>query len=145
VRLALRRTLHLASGVIAFLGLLSGGVLRATTLALALAALALEWLRLHHAGFRQWVGRLLPVFREREELRPSGAMWLAIGYAMASWVPMPAPSAGILAAALGDPAASWVGSRWGSGPRKSWIGTLAMMLAAGLAVACTVRCCGARW
>jgi dolichol kinase len=73
----------------------------------------------------------IPVFRPGERRRPSGAFWLALGYALAAWFPAPASVAGILCGALADPAAAWAGaSRKGranappAGP-KTWVGSSA--------------------
>ena len=56
--------------------------------------------------------------------------WLWASFAAASWLPERAAVAGILVAALADPAASLVGSRFGRGARKSWSGTLAALVVA---------------
>jgi dolichol kinase len=51
-------------------------------------------------------------------------MWLAVGYAAASWFPAPAPAAGILVGALADPAAAFGGALIGSTDKKTWVGTV---------------------
>lgn len=76
---------------------------------------ALELARLRSRLFREKLHKLVPVYRATEESRVSGAGWLTLGYAVASWFPLPAPVVGILAGALADPAASAIGSRWGGG------------------------------
>jgi dolichol kinase len=101
----------------------------------ALAALAFEGLRLKTPGLHQWIATRLPVFRPLEASRLSGAAWLAVGYAVAAWLPAPGPVAGILAGALADPAAAWVGGLWGRGRRKSWPGTAAAGVVAAIAAA----------
>jgi len=51
---------------------------------------------------------------------------LALGYALAWWLfPAPAAERAILVAALADPMAATVGTRFGGGRRKSWAGTAA--------------------
>jgi dolichol kinase len=122
---ALRRSLHAATAALALLWLVSPAALRLATLGVALAALAFEGGRLGIPGFHRWIWTRLPVFRPHEASRLSGAAWLAVGYAVAAWLPAPGPVAGILAGALADPAAAWVGGTWGRGRRKSWPGTAA--------------------
>lgn len=131
----LRRLLHAASAAVLLLRLVSPATLRAGTLLLALGAAAFELARLRVPGFHARLASRLPVYRAREASGVSGAAWLAWGYAVAAWTPPPGPLAGILAGALADPAAAWVGSRWGAGARKSWPGTAAAgVVAAGAAV-----------
>lgn len=124
-RTTLRPVLHAVSAVPLVLGLLSWDLLRGAFSGAAIVAIAFEILRLRHPGLRNWLAELVPVFRPREARRPSGAMWLALGYAVAVWLPPPAALVGILSGALADPAASLVGGRWGGGKPKSWIGTAA--------------------
>jgi len=66
-----------------------------------------------------------------EGQQPSGAMWLAVGYAIAALFPSPAPMAGILVSACADPTASWVGEAGGSKGTKTWRGSAAHFVAAG--------------
>jgi dolichol kinase len=132
---ALRRSLHAATATLALLWLVSPTVLRLGTLAVAVAALAFEGARLTVPRFNRWIATRLPVFRPQEASRLSGAAWLAVGYAVAAWLPAPGPVAGILAGALADPAAAWVGGRWGRGRRKSWPGTAAAGVVAAIAAA----------
>lgn len=68
-------------------------------------------------------------------------MWLAIGYAVAAWMPPQAAVAGILAGGLADPAGAAVGSRWGHGVRKSLPGSIAVLATALLAL----RAIGLPW
>jgi dolichol kinase len=78
--------------------------------------------------------------------RISGAAWLALGYAIAAWLPPPGPVAGILAGALADPAAAWVGGRWGGGRRKSVPGSAtvaAVTVLGSLAAGLTLPAAGA--
>jgi dolichol kinase len=88
-------------------------------------AVGIEIVRLTQAGVQERLGQLVPVFRPKEARRPSGAMWLGLGYALAALTPPPAPAAGILVAALADPAASLVGTWRRSSDRKSWRGSFA--------------------
>ena len=102
--------------------------------AACVAGVALEMLRLQRRSVRDALAKAVPVFRPDEAGRASGAFWLLVGYAAASWIPVPGPTSGILAAALADPAASMVGSRWGRGARKSWVGTVAAWVVAAMAL-----------
>ncbi len=121
---SLRRLLHAASGATLLLvPIFSWQVLRGVLLIAAGLAVATETIRLRSPGVRDWLARRLPVFREREAVLPSGAMWLAIGYALASFAPVPAPAAGILVGAFADPAAAWLGSRQGVAGGKTMLGS----------------------
>lgn len=63
----------------------------------------------------------------------SGAATLALGYALAWWLfPVAAAERAILVAALADPMAAMVGSRFGGGRRKSWAGSAACAGTVGL-------------
>ena len=65
-------------------------------------------------------------FRPSEAHRPSGAGTLALGYAVVWWLFPPAVAeAAIVVAALADPAAALVGSRFGRGVAQSVPGSLA--------------------
>ena len=126
---ALRRTIHASTAVLVLLGELAGwDLLRLWLSGLAVAATAIETLRLRVESFASLLASAVPAFRPEESRRPSGAFWLLIGYAGASWVPVPGPAAGILAAALADPVAAVAGGRWGGGARKSLIGTGAVLV-----------------
>jgi dolichol kinase len=133
----LRRLLHAASAAVLLPALHSAAALRVGLVWVAGLAALIEFARLASPRVREWLGALVPVFRPRETERVSGALWLAFGYVLAGWLAMPAPVAGILAGALADPAASWVGGRWGGGTRKSWAGSGAALLVI-VAVAVTV-------
>jgi dolichol kinase len=62
-------------------------------------------------------------------------MWLGLGYALAAFVPAPAPAAGILVAALADPAASLAGTwRRAPGP-KTWRGSATHAVVAAVVLA----------
>jgi dolichol kinase len=129
-------------------------VLRLATAYVAATAILVEVLRLRVPAVERGLAALVPVYRDRERTRPSGAMWLALGYAAAAWVPHPTASlAGILVGGLADPAGALVGSRYGGGAPKSIAGSAAvgviavvaalltglpLAAAAGAAVAATV-------
>lgn len=122
---ALRRVLHLASaGILVFLPLVSLHALRVAAVGLAVAGLAVELARLHRPTLRARLERLVPVYRPAEATRFSGAAWLALGYALAVWFPPSAAVAGVLTAAVADPAASFIGQRVGPVGRKTWAGTV---------------------
>lgn len=118
--------LHAGSSLVALLVLVSPTALRLGTLYLAITAVILEATRLRVPAVRRALGAVIPVYREREAARPSGAMWLAIGYAVAAWMPPQAAVAGILAGGLADPAGAAVGSRLGRGVPKSLPGSVAV-------------------
>jgi dolichol kinase len=112
-----RRLLHLSSGGLALIApLTSWSLLRSVLAAGAVLFVFLEVARLRTPRLDAWLRGTLPVYRARERTRPSGAMWLLIGYGLAALSAPPAPIAGILVAACADPAASLVGSRIGGRP-----------------------------
>ena len=123
---ALRRAIHASTAAVLLFGVLGDwALLRLVSAGRVGFALLVELSRLRHESYRAALARRVPVFRPEESHRASGAFWLLAGYAGAAWFPAPAPAAGILSAALSDPAASAVGTRWGGGAAKSWIGTAA--------------------
>ena len=135
----LRNAIHLATGalapaVLAWPRFWAVG-LAGTMLAVALTA---DVCRRRPAG-RALLDRRLPgVFRPGETGRPSGATLLAAGYLVAVLaLPAEAAAAGILALAVGDPAAAvagrWYGRRVGTAG-KTWLGSVACCLAAALAM-----------
>jgi dolichol kinase len=140
-RPALRRALHAASAVVSLLILLSPTALRVGTAYLAATMLALEVARLRSAAVSTVLSRWIPVYRERERARPSGALWLLLAYAACAWFPPPASVAGILAGGLADPAGAAVGSRAGAGSGKSLSGSVAVTAVSVLAI----RAAGAPW
>lgn len=137
----LRRALHAASAAVALLVLVSPAALRLGTAYLAASMLALEIARLRSDAVAGALARWIPVYREREHRRPSGAMWLLAAYAVCAWLPAPASVAGILAGGLADPAGAAVGSRFGGGARKSLAGSGAVA-AVGILV---IRLAGVPW
>ena len=75
-------------------------------------------------------------FRPAEARAPSGAVTLAVGFALAWWLFPPATAeAAIVVTALADPAAAVVGSRLGRGAPKSAAGSLACAFVAALVLA----------
>lgn len=98
-------------------------VLRAVLLFGAAVAVGLEVARLRSFRVRDWLARVAPVFRPEEADRPSGAMWLAVGYGIAVLLPPPAPAMGILVGAIADPVASWIGSAGRNTPGKTLRGS----------------------
>jgi dolichol kinase len=128
----LRPLLHAATALLLLTLLQSWQALRSTLVLAGLLAVAFETVRLSRADVRDLAARWVPVYRPEEAGRPSGAVWLFIGYALAAWMPVPAPAAAVLAGALADPAAALVGGRFGHGRPKSWPGTAAALtMAAG--------------
>lgn len=129
----LRRVIHAST---AFVALLAAGMgwerVRLLLIGVVVLAGLVETARLTSPGFSNHLHRIVPVFRAGEKRRPSGAFWLAVGFAVASWVPLPGAAAGILCGALADPAAALVGSRWGGGKPKSWVGSLTAFGVAGV-------------
>ncbi|NIM48896.1 MAG: hypothetical protein GTN62_03815 [Gemmatimonadales bacterium] len=122
----LRRLLHACTAaVLLVIPLASWTAFRVVVLVGAVVAVAFETARLSLPGFGPRVARVVPVFRASEARRPSGAAWLGVGYGIAVWFPQPAPVAGVLVAALADPAASFVGARRSTLGRKTFAGSAA--------------------
>lgn len=121
----LRPLLHAGTALLLLALLASWQALRGVLVVAGLAAVAFEALRLSLPVVRDLAACWVPVFRPYETGRPSGAGWLFVGYALAAWMPAPAPAAAVLAGALADPAAALVGGRFGRGLPKSWPGTVA--------------------
>jgi dolichol kinase len=108
--------LHFSSGAILLLvPLTSWLVLRVVLACGALLAALVEVTRLRVPGVARLLRSTVPVYRARERTQASGAMWLAIGYALAAFADPPGPAAGILVAACADPAAALMGSRGARG------------------------------
>lgn len=141
-----RRTLHASSGLLLLIvPLTSWETFRFVLMFGAVGAAVFETLRLASPAVRDGLAEALPVFRAAEAARPSGAFWLAFGYAATSWFPPPVPAAAILVAALADPAASLVGARWGGGGRKTWVGTAAVLAVSGAVLAACVAAGAVSW
>ena len=127
----LRRGLHVASAAFLLLiPLTSWTFFRGAVLATAVAAVGLEAVRLWTPRVRDWLQRCVPVFRPAESKRPSGAMWLVVGYGVASLFPPPAALGAILVGAAADPAASWIGEAGRVTPGKTWRGSAAHFVVA---------------
>jgi dolichol kinase len=123
----LRSALHASTALLLLTLLDSWQLLKLTLLAAGATALVVETVRLSSPAVAGGLRRLVPVFRDAEGQRPSGAAWLFVAYALAAWLPPPASAAAVLAGALADPAAALVGGRWGAGVAKSWPGTAAAL------------------
>ena len=122
-----RRALHVASGAIGPLAAAVGPVATPAFVALVALAGGAEAARLRWPWARTRLERLGGgLFRPDEVSTVSGAAMLACGYALAWWL-FPAADAerAILVAAVADPMAAMVGSRFGGGRRKSWAGSAA--------------------
>lgn len=124
----LRRLIHASTALVLLVLVARPGAFQQTVWALTVLAVLTELLRFSSEGFNEWIRRSVPVFRPAEERRLSGATALWIGYSIAVLFPPTAATAGILAAALADPTASLVGGRWGSGPGKTNVGSLAVFI-----------------
>ena len=120
-----RRLLHASSSLVLLLHFFgSQELLRNGLIGCAALAVILDSLRVVRPAFGAFVFGLVPVFRASESTRLSGATWLCFGYALAAWFPHPAVTAGILAGALADPAASWAGSTVAKpSTNKTWVGS----------------------
>ena len=130
----LRQIIHVSSAAL-LLGVPLGSwdFLRATLMAVAVLALAVDAVRISIPGVHQRLCDWIPVFRPEESRRLSGAAWLFLGYGIAGWFPPPAPAAGVLVGALADPVASLAGSSAAVPGRKTWRGTgAAAVTAAGV-------------
>jgi dolichol kinase len=131
-----RRLLHASTAAVVLLApLVSWFVLRAVVLGVAAGAVLFEMMRLRVPSVGRRIHRLVPVYRDRESARPSGAMWLAVGYALAVLLPAPASAGGIVVGAVADPAASWLGSLGSVNGPKTWRGSLAHFVVAAAALA----------
>ncbi len=129
---SLRSFIHISTGSLLLVGLWSWELLRALLHVIVALALTLELWRLESPRFNRWLYHTLPVFRDREAKAMSGAFWLAVGYALASWFPYPWSAAGILVGALADPTGAIVGRSLGFRGKKSWPGTTAVYVVAAI-------------
>jgi dolichol kinase len=135
-----RRTVHVASGILGPLAAAAGSrVATPAFVALVVAAGTAEIARWRWPRVRAALERLAgPLFRPSEARMVSGATTLALGYALAWWLfPVAAAERAILVAAVADPMAATVGSRFGGGRRKSWAGSAACAVAAALVLLVT--------
>lgn len=127
----LRRVLHAATASVLLVAeMVPRQQFRLVVWFIALVTILVDATRLRAPRFQRTLHRLIPVFRAGEARRPSGAVWLWLGYAVAALAQPAAARAGILVAAFADPAAATVGERFRGPTQKSLEGT-----AAGLAVA----------
>ncbi len=133
---AVRRLLHASSALVLLLHYFGSPVLlRNGLMGCAALAVVLDSMRVMRPAFGAFVAGLVPVFRASESTGLSGATWLCLGYAFASWFPMPAVTAGVLAGAFADPAASWAGSMVAKpSPKKTWVGSGAAAIVAAVAL-----------
>lgn len=130
----LRRVLHAATASVLLVAeVVPRHQFRLIVWVIALLTILVDATRLRAPGLRRSLDRLLPVFRAGEQRRPSGAVWLWLGYAVAVLAPPAAACAGILVAALADPVAAAVGEGFRGPTRKSVEGSVA-----GLFVAATI-------
>ena len=123
-----RRALHVASGAIGPLATAVGSrVATPAFAALVVLACTAEAARFRWPWARAKLDRFAGgLFRPNEGSTVSGAATLALGYALAWWLfPVTVAERAILVAALADPMAAMVGSRFGGGRRKSWAGAAA--------------------
>ena len=134
-----RRLLHASSALVLlpiFFG--SPDIVRNGLMGCAALAVMLDSLRVTRPAFGAFIVDLVPVFRASESTKLSGATWLCIGYALASWFPHPAVTAGILAGAFADPAASWAGSTVANpSTKKTWVGSGAAAVVAAVVLLTT--------
>ena len=133
---AFRRLLHTSSALVLLLHYFGSPILlRNGLLGGAALAVILDCLRVMRPSVGAFISGLVPVFRASESTRLSGATWLAIGYSLAAWIPHPAATAGILAGAFADPAASWTGSTVAKpSAKKTWVGSGAAAVVAAVAL-----------
>lgn len=135
-----RRTLHVAAGALGPLAASVGArIATPAFVALVLAAGVAELVRLRRPGIGARLERLAGgAFRPGETRTVSGASLLAVGFAVAWWLfPAAAAERAILVAALADPMAATVGSRFGTDAGKSWIGSVACAATAALVLLLT--------
>ena len=135
-----RRALHVAAGVLGPLAAALGAPLASPAFAVLLLLAAAAELARHRWPAARAALELAAggAFRPQEASGISGASTLALGFALSWWLfPSGAAERGILVAALADPVAATVGSRFGGGRRKSWPGSLACAATAALVLAVT--------
>ncbi|HXY19508.1 MAG TPA: hypothetical protein VEH83_05875 [Gemmatimonadales bacterium] len=135
-----RRTLHVAAGALGPLAASLGpGIATPAFVTLVAVAGAAELARFHWPAFGARLERLAGgALRPGESRGVTGATLLAVGFALAWWLfPAAAAERAILVAALADPMAAAVGSRFGGGTRKSWIGSIACTVTAALVLLLT--------
>ena len=132
-----RKLIHLAMAWLPALGwLVSYQLELALAVALVLASAVVELARRRWQWVNQLLWRLLPfAFRSGEDRRVLGSTWFAVG-ALVTLVLFGRDIGGtaLLFLVWGDPAAEFVGRRWGQpGRRKTLAGSLGCLLACLLA------------
>lgn len=135
-----RRTLHVAAGALAPLAAAVGPEHASVGfLLLVVVAGTAEALRLSSPRAGALVARFAgPLFRPAETTRVSGAATLAFGFALVWWLfPVGIAERAMLVVALADPMAATVGTWVGSVGRKSWAGTTACAVTAGVVLFAT--------
>jgi len=139
---ALRRATHAATAAILVLPIIiDWQTFRYVVLSLATVWMAVEGLRIRVPRIQEGLATVLPVFRDDEATRVSGAGWLMLGYALAVWFPQPAATAGFLVAAFADPMASAVGTQFSRDRQKTLAGSVTFLVVS-LAVLWSI---GLRW
>jgi dolichol kinase len=135
-----RRTLHVAAGGLAPLAAAVGPEHASVGFALlVILAASAEALRLGSARAAGFIARFVgPLFRPAEKRSVSGATTLAFGFALVWWLfPVGVAERAMLVVALADPMAATAGLWAGVVGRKSWTGTTACALTAGLVLLVT--------
>jgi dolichol kinase len=137
VRVSLRKPTHLALTVVPACGwLISYPVALSISGILLLASLVVETARRCWPGVNRLLWQLIPAtFRQGEERRILGSTWFALGMSAALLLfGRDAGGTAVLFLAWGDPAAEFVGRRWGTpGKRKTVAGSLGCLVACLLA------------
>jgi dolichol kinase len=137
VRVSLRKLIHLAMTVVPACGWLISPTLAAGISGiLLLASLVVEAARRWWPWVNHLLWQLIPAtFRRGEERRILGSTWFALGMSMALLLfGRDAGGTAILFLVWGDPAAEFVGRRWGpSGQGKTVAGSLGCLAACLLA------------
>lgn len=129
-----RRALHAFSGIVGPVAAALGARAAPAFAVLVAGAAIAECTRLCWPRARRALDRVAGAwFRPAEASAISGATMLAFGYALTWWLfPGPAAERAIVVAALADPMAATVGTRFGGGRRKSWVGSAACAATAAL-------------
>ncbi len=126
---ALRRAAHAATAAILVLPfIIDWQTFRYVVVSVAAVWMVVEGLRIRLPRIHEAFATVLPVFRDDEATRVSGAGWLMVGYALAVWFPQPAATAGILVVAFADPMASAVGTRFSRDRQKTVGGSVAFFI-----------------
>jgi dolichol kinase len=135
--MSLRKLIHLAMAVVPASGwLISYALALFISGALLLASLVVEAARRWWPGVNRLLWQLIPAtFRQGEDRRMLGSTWFALGMSTALLLfGRDAGGTAVLFLAWGDPAAEFVGRRWGSpGKRKTVAGSVGCLVACLLA------------